>query len=246
MLPSIFGLLCGLALGLSAPLYLVGVVLSLFGGVGGGAQYARRRDALLRGLVAGAIFGAFILLGFELGGEDEAKVDLPDPHVLLLVLTVLPSLFLHWLGWRLRPRLLGSSDAEGRSRLALRAHGRRDRPVDAPAALRQFRHRPGARSRDVHRGRGARVPAVRRAVRGSGQHQGVAEQLPGEHRLRVPGGRGEGDVWIAELSVGYDDGPGNFGVSILELRDGRIVRETIYVTEGWEAPEWRARWRAAL
>ncbi len=112
VLPSVFGLLCGLALGLSAPLYLVGVVLSLFGGVGGGAQYARRRDALLRGLVAGALFGAFILLGFELGGEDEAQVDLPDPHVLLLVLTVLPSLFLHWLGWKLRPRLLGRSDAD--------------------------------------------------------------------------------------------------------------------------------------
>jgi hypothetical protein len=107
VLPSGFGLLCGLALGISAPLYLVGVVLSLFGGIGGGAQYARRGDALLRGLVAGALFGAFILIGFELGGEDEAKVELPDPRVILLVFTIVPSLFLHWLGWRLRPRLLG-------------------------------------------------------------------------------------------------------------------------------------------
>lgn len=107
VLPSGFGLLCGLALGVSGPLYLVGVILALLGGVGGGAQYARRSDALLRGLVAGALFGIFILLGFELGGEDEAKVDLPDPHVVLLVFTVVPSLFLHWLGWRLRPRLLG-------------------------------------------------------------------------------------------------------------------------------------------
>jgi hypothetical protein len=109
ILPSGFGLLCGLALGVSAPLYLVGVNLSLFGVIGGGAQYARRRDALLRGLGAGALFGAFILLGFELGGEDEAKVDLPDPHIVLLVFTIVPSLFLHWLGWRLRPRLLGES-----------------------------------------------------------------------------------------------------------------------------------------
>jgi hypothetical protein len=109
LLPSGFGLLCGLALGVSAALYLVGVALSLLGGIGGGAQYARRGDALLRGLVAGALFGAFILIGFELGGEDEAKVELPDPHVGLLVLTVVPSLFLHWLGWRLRPRLLGQS-----------------------------------------------------------------------------------------------------------------------------------------
>jgi hypothetical protein len=109
LLPSAFGLLCGLALGVSSPLYLVGVVLALLGGIGGGAQYANRRDALLRGLLAGTLFGVFILLGFELGGEDEAKVDLPDPHILLLVVTVLPSLFLHWLGWRLRPRLRGAS-----------------------------------------------------------------------------------------------------------------------------------------
>jgi hypothetical protein len=108
ILPSAFGLLCGLALGVSAALYLIGVILALLGGIGGGAQYASRRDALLRGLVAGTLFGVFILLGFELGGEDEAKVDLPDPHVVLLVFTIVPSLFLHWLGWRLRPRLVGS------------------------------------------------------------------------------------------------------------------------------------------
>jgi hypothetical protein len=108
ILPSAFALLCGLALGVSAALYLVGVILALLGGIGGGAQYERRNDALLRGLVAGTLFGVFILLGFELGGEDEAKVDLPDPHVVLLVFTVVPSLFLHWLGWRLRPRLLRS------------------------------------------------------------------------------------------------------------------------------------------
>jgi hypothetical protein len=109
VLPSGFGLLCGLALGFSAALYLVGVILALLGGIGGGAQYPRRGDAILRGLVSGTLFGTFILLGFELGGEDEAKVDLPDPHIVLLVFTVVPSLFLHWLGWRLRPRLLGES-----------------------------------------------------------------------------------------------------------------------------------------
>jgi hypothetical protein len=109
VLPALFGLLCGLALGVSAPLYLVGVVIALLGGIGGGAQYASRRDALIRGLVAGTLFGIFILLGFELGGEDEAKVDLPDPHILLLLLTIIPSLPLHWLGWKLRPRLHGES-----------------------------------------------------------------------------------------------------------------------------------------
>jgi hypothetical protein len=109
LLPAAFGLLCGLALGVSGPLYLVGVIIALLGGIAGGAQYASRRDALIRGLVAGTIFGLFILLGFELGGEDEAKVDLPDPHIVLLVFTIVPALFLHWLGWRLRPRLHGDS-----------------------------------------------------------------------------------------------------------------------------------------
>jgi hypothetical protein len=87
------------------------VALSLLGGTGGGAQYAGRNGALLRGLVAGTLFGLGILLGFELGGEDEAKVELPHPHIVLLVFTVVPSLFLHWLGWRLRPRLLGRPGA---------------------------------------------------------------------------------------------------------------------------------------
>jgi hypothetical protein len=57
--------------------------------------------------------------------------------------------------------------------------------------------------------------------------------------------RGGGDVWVMELSVRYDDGPENFGFSVHEFRDGKIARETIYVAEGFEAPEWRAKWRAA-
>ena len=57
--------------------------------------------------------------------------------------------------------------------------------------------------------------------------------------------RGDGEVWVAELTVTYDKGPENYGVSVLEIRDGKIARESIYVTEGFEAPEWRAQWRAA-
>ena len=56
--------------------------------------------------------------------------------------------------------------------------------------------------------------------------------------------RGRGDLWVAEISISYDRGPASFGVSILEFRDGKIARESIYVTEAWEPPEWRARWRA--
>jgi hypothetical protein len=34
-------------------------------------------------------------------------------------------------------------------------------------------------------------------------------------------------------------------VNIREFRGDKVARETIYVTESWEAPEWRAQWRAA-
>jgi SnoaL-like domain len=68
---------------------------------------------------------------------------------------------------------------------------------------------------------------------------------PASTSLEIREVRGRDDVWVAELSITYDDGPENFGVSILELRGDKIARESIYVTEGWEPPEWRAQWRAS-
>jgi hypothetical protein len=56
--------------------------------------------------------------------------------------------------------------------------------------------------------------------------------------------RGRDDLWVAEVTVRYDGGTQNFGVSIIVLRGERIARESIYVAEGFEPPEWRARWRA--
>jgi hypothetical protein len=57
--------------------------------------------------------------------------------------------------------------------------------------------------------------------------------------------RGRDDLWVAENLINYDQGPWNFTVNILEFRGAKVARETIYISEGWEAPEWRARWRAA-
>jgi hypothetical protein len=57
--------------------------------------------------------------------------------------------------------------------------------------------------------------------------------------------RGRDDFWVLELLTRYDGGPWSYGVSILEFRGGKVAHETIYGGEAWEAPEWRARWRAA-
>jgi ketosteroid isomerase-like protein len=69
-------------------------------------------------------------------------------------------------------------------------------------------------------------------------------QYPADVEFRIRRISGSGDVWVRELSVRYDGGPWMLGVAVLEFRGDRIARERIYVTEPWDAPEWRARWRA--
>jgi SnoaL-like domain len=56
---------------------------------------------------------------------------------------------------------------------------------------------------------------------------------------------GEGDVWVAELESEYGEQRGGvFNVCvILEFKDGKIVRETRYYAEPFEAPDGRRRWR---
>jgi hypothetical protein len=68
---------------------------------------------------------------------------------------------------------------------------------------------------------------------------------PASTKVEFRGIRGRDDLWVAEISISYDDGPWSFGISILEFRGDKIARESIYVAEGWEAPEWRAQWRSA-
>jgi hypothetical protein len=57
--------------------------------------------------------------------------------------------------------------------------------------------------------------------------------------------RGRDDLWVMELRFRYDGGRWNYGVSILEFRGEKVARESIYSAEPWDAPAWRARWRAA-
>jgi hypothetical protein len=70
-------------------------------------------------------------------------------------------------------------------------------------------------------------------------------QYPADVEFEIRNLRGDGELWVAEVAIRYEGGPWQPGVSILEFRGDKVARETIYVTEPWEAPEWRARWRAA-
>ncbi len=52
------------------------------------------------------------------------------------------------------------------------------------------------------------------------------------------------DLAVVELTASYDGESSLQGVQLLEFRDDKVARERIYVMDTWEAPEWRARWRA--
>ena len=74
---------------------------------------------------------------------------------------------------------------------------------------------------------------------------GWRSRYPGSVAYDVGRIRGSGDFWVAEMTVSYDGGDPRYGVDLLEIRDGKFVRETIYVGEPFAAPEWRAPWRIA-
>lgn len=80
---------------------------------------------------------------------------------------------------------------------------------------------------------------------GVGNFREWRNQYPASVILEMGNLRGEGDLWVVEGTISYDDGPGQPALNILEFRGDKVARETIYVTDSWEAPEWRARWRAA-
>ena len=44
-------------------------------------------------------------------------------------------------------------------------------------------------------------------------------QYPAQTKFEIGEIRGGGDVWVVELTVTYDEGPKNFGVSVHEFRD---------------------------
>ena len=52
-----------------------------------------------------------------------------------------------------------------------------------------------------------------------------------------------GKAWVAEGTIDYGDGTPVSVVSILETdADGKIMRETDYFANPFEAPEWRRQW----
>lgn len=52
---------------------------------------------------------------------------------------------------------------------------------------------------------------------------------------------GTGDVWVVEGTADWS-GRIYHVTNIVEFRDGKIIRETRYYADPFEAPAWRAQW----
>jgi hypothetical protein len=110
VLPALYGAVTGYFLGVSEVTYLVLSLLGILGGVGAGFDHLGAAAGAKRGIVAGAIFGGSILIAHEIHGAD-AKADLPDPAILLVVITTVLAMGFAALGGWLRERSVRRGNA---------------------------------------------------------------------------------------------------------------------------------------
>lgn len=69
-------------------------------------------------------------------------------------------------------------------------------------------------------------------------------QYPAHLDFRIRRIKHDGDLVVAENLISYDGAPWMFAVNILEFRGDKVAHERIYITDGWEAAEWRSPWRS--
>jgi hypothetical protein len=53
---------------------------------------------------------------------------------------------------------------------------------------------------------------------------------------------GDGDSWWVEATMDYATGESYHMVKLLDLRDGKVLRERDYWSAPFAAPDWRAQW----
>jgi hypothetical protein len=101
--PIAFGAIVGLLLGRSASAYTLLSLLAIVGGIAAGYDHDGAPAGARRGVFGGLLFGAAIIVAHEIDGS-EAKADLPDPAILLVVVTSGAGTLLGALGGWLRGR----------------------------------------------------------------------------------------------------------------------------------------------
>lgn len=80
-------------------------------------------------------------------------------------------------------------------------------------------------------------------IRGKADIIASRQAYPGRPaRFEVHRSAGTAAVQVVELTLRFDGGDPHPVVAVLDLRDGKVVRERIYIADPWSPPEYRARW----
>jgi hypothetical protein len=109
VVPSLYGAIVGIMLGVSEVAYVVLSLLGIAGGYFAGLEHDDPRFGAYRGYVAGMQFGVWILLSHALFFDSEPKAELPDPALLLVAITTAAGAGLGALGARRRARHSGAA-----------------------------------------------------------------------------------------------------------------------------------------
>jgi hypothetical protein len=101
--PIIGGVITGISLGISEAVWTVTNIIMILGGVVAGFDHLGAGAGARRGLFGGFVFGLALLATHEITGLD-AEAKLPDPGILLVVVTTVAGCALGALGGALRAR----------------------------------------------------------------------------------------------------------------------------------------------
>jgi hypothetical protein len=85
------------------------------------------------------------------------------------------------------------------------------------------------------------LPQSGERIRGRDNLKAMQDAYPGPPQITVRRIVGSGDLWVVEARSDYS-GRVYQVVNILEFREGKILRETRYYADPFEAPAWRAQW----
>jgi ketosteroid isomerase-like protein len=81
-------------------------------------------------------------------------------------------------------------------------------------------------------------------IRGKQNISELRSHYPTKTSYKVLRVLGEGDLWITEVIVTYDNDKGDtiYGVAIMEFRNYKVAHETLYFAYPFKPPEWRSKW----
>jgi len=103
VVPSVFGIVTGIFLGVSEIVYLLLSILGIAGGFLAGKEHIGASEGATRGFTGGILFGTFILAAHAATGL-ERKAHLPEPEIVLVVITTVFGIILGALGGRSREK----------------------------------------------------------------------------------------------------------------------------------------------